>query len=64
MNVTSLSSSISSLKSVNLKQQISVKVVRKSLDIQKIQGNAAIKLIENAGNIQKMHSSKKIDLFA
>ncbi len=64
MNVTSLSSSISALKSVNLKQQISVKVVRKSLDIQKIQGNAAIKLIENAGNIQKMHSSKKIDLFA
>jgi len=49
------------MKEATAKQNLEVTMVKKAQDVQQMQGEAAIKLIENAGNVA---SSGGIDVHA
>jgi hypothetical protein len=49
------------MKEATAKQNLEVSVVKKAQDVQKMQGEPALKLIETAGNVSQ---SGKIDVYA
>lgn len=48
------------VKEVSAKQQLEVDLVKKAQDVEKMQGEAALKLIEAAGNVD---GSGKINIY-